>query len=70
MSTYQIQILPVNVTLLDVEPFSLIEIARRFREVYCLHYRTDQPLKRRSICTTLHGATSDKAIFILATVRI
>jgi hypothetical protein len=32
----------------DVAPCSEIDVDRRFRGAYCLHYQGDRPLKRRS----------------------
>jgi hypothetical protein len=52
----------------DVAPCSLVETDRRFRGAFCLHHQGRRPdyggskhlLKRRSISTRLHGATSQK----------
>jgi hypothetical protein len=53
--------------LYDVAPYSLVDTDQRFREAYRLRHHGDEqqvPLKRRSISTRLHGATSQKtAIF-------
>jgi hypothetical protein len=53
----------------DMEPYSLFEVNRRFRDVYCIHkgrlsrgWRQYALLKRRSTSKRLHGATSQKAV--------
>jgi hypothetical protein len=52
-----------------VSPCSLVDTDRRFTGTYYLHNQA--PLKRRSIHTRLHGATSHKAaIWVLDAVRI
>jgi hypothetical protein len=56
----------------DVAPCSHVEIYRRFRDAYCLPSSGRSPwwwrqyvyLKRRSISTWLHGATSQKTPYI------
>jgi hypothetical protein len=58
-----------------IAPCSPVEIDRRFRGACCLHHQgsrtSEEPLKRRSISTRLHGAVyQKKVIFILAAVRI
>jgi hypothetical protein len=54
----------------DVVPYSVAEIDRRFRGVYCLNHDDKHLLKRRCISTRLHVETShNTAIFILPTVR-
>jgi hypothetical protein len=61
----------------NVAPCSLVEIYRRFRGDYWVHrhpspwwWRQQALLKRRSISTRLHGATSQKTvIFMLASLR-
>jgi len=48
----------------DMAPCSRIEVDRRFRGVYYLHHWCSQyePLKRRSVCTRIHSATSQKTV--------
>jgi hypothetical protein len=55
----------------EVAPCGLVDTDRCFRDACCLHHQGGEwtlkaPLKRRSVSTGLHGATSQKkAIFIL-----
>jgi hypothetical protein len=59
----------------DVEPICLEEIDRRFRGAYCLHHQADafiaqrmeakSHLKRRSVSTRPHVATSQKTVIFL-----
>jgi hypothetical protein len=58
--------------LLDIAPCSLAEVYRRFRGACCLHHQglMIEALKRRSISTRLHDATSQTTvIFILVAVK-
>jgi hypothetical protein len=57
----------------NAAPCRLVEIYRRFRGAYWLiawWWRQEAPLKRQSISTRLHSATSQRTvIFILVAVR-
>jgi hypothetical protein len=46
--------------MFDVALYSLIGVDRRFRRAYCLHH-----LKRMSVLTKLHGATSQNAAILV-----
>jgi hypothetical protein len=52
-----------------VAPSSVTEFYRRFRRGYCLQHQDDwgqwAPLKRRSVATRLHSATSQKAVIFM-----
>jgi hypothetical protein len=46
--------------------YSLTDIDRRFRSVYCPHHQGDEwPLKRRSTSTRLHGSISQEAVIFI-----
>jgi hypothetical protein len=49
------------VVLWNVAPCSLVDVDRRFRGPYRFHHQGGEAhLKSRSVCTRLHGATSQK----------